>query len=101
MQALERLQPGIAEIEIGKQTPHPDPRPRHDGIFDLAEPAEEPCGEPPWDPVGQQEVDVLLLNDPREFRPQAHGAAGEASAWYRRSPLRPILRDGRFAASSG
>ena len=33
----------------------------HQGLLDLAEPADEPSREPPRNAVGQQEVDVLLL----------------------------------------
>ena len=110
MQAPEGLQPRIAEIEIGKQPPQPDRRPRHDGILDLAEPAEEPCGEPPRNSVGQQKVDVLLLDDPPEFRPQAHSVTvlsstekplhdeSRLSPRAKRGPLRnakgPSLRSG-------
>ena len=65
MQAREGLLPGVAEVEIGEQAPHRDRRPRHDRVLDLAEPAHPARREAPRDPVGQQEVDVLLVEDLR------------------------------------
>ena len=51
----------LAQVEIGEQAPDADRQVAHQRLLDLAEPAHEPGQQPARDAVGQQEVEVLLL----------------------------------------
>src|ERR1700722_1486440 len=63
MQAAEATFARIAQIEVGKQAPDTDRQITDQWMFELAEPAEEAGCQTPWDTIGQQEIDVLLLGD--------------------------------------
>ena len=49
------------QVEIGEQAPDADRQIAHQRLLDLAEPAHELRGQPARNAVGEQEVDVLLL----------------------------------------
>src|SRR4029077_1401375 len=49
----------LAQVEVGKQLPHPDGRIPHQRLLEPADPADQLGGEAAWDPVGEEEVDIL------------------------------------------
>ena len=64
---------GLAEIEIGEQPPSRDRKVANERLLDLAEPADELRRQPPRNAVGQEEINVFLLEDPKDLRPHRHG----------------------------
>jgi hypothetical protein len=58
---------GLAEIEPGEQPPQPDGRVADERLLDLAEPADEQRREPARNAVGQQEIEVLLREQPQHL----------------------------------
>ena len=63
----------LPQIEVGKQPPHPDREVAHQRLFDAAEPADEPRSESARDAVGQEEIDVLLLEQAQQLGADRHG----------------------------
>ena len=63
VQAFEFGLLGLRQIEIGKQPPAGDRQIPHQRVLDLAEPAHESGDGRPGNPVGQQEVNILLLGE--------------------------------------
>ncbi len=78
VQALEALLLRIPKVEIGKQAPDRDRRASDQRTLDPAEPAEEARREPARNAIGQQEVDVFVLQDLREFGTKRHLRTKEA-----------------------
>jgi len=50
---------GVTQVQAGEQAPHADREATHQRLLDLAEPAHELSGEPPGNPVGDQEIEIL------------------------------------------
>ena len=63
----------LAQIQVREEAPHPDRQVAHHRLLDPAEPAHELGGQPARDPVGEQEIDVLLLDQPQDLRSKRHG----------------------------
>ncbi len=63
VKALELGLFGLGQIEIREQPPTGDRKIPHDRVLDLAEPAHESGDGRPGNPVGQQEVNILLLGE--------------------------------------
>ncbi len=63
---------GLAEVEIGEQPPAGDRQIPYQRVFDSAEPAHEARQRRPRDPVGQQEVEVLLLGQTGDQASNCH-----------------------------
>jgi hypothetical protein len=61
VQALEALLPGLAQVQLGEQPPHADGQARQQRAADLAEPAHRMGHRQARNPVGQQEVQIFLL----------------------------------------
>src|SRR5208282_20635 len=51
----------LPKVEVGKQPPQADRKVAYQRLFDTAEPADELGGEPARDAVGEQEIDIFLL----------------------------------------
>jgi hypothetical protein len=66
MQALEAGFLGLRQVEIGEHPPTGNRQIPDQGLLDLAEPADEPGYRRPRNPVGQQEIKVLLLGQARD-----------------------------------
>ena len=66
------------EVEIGEEAPDPDREIAHQRLLDLAEPADELRQQPPRDAVGQQEIEVLLLENRRDPGSDCHGPVSPA-----------------------
>ena len=64
----------LAQVEVGEHPPEADREVAHQRLLDLAEPADERRGQPPGDAVGQQEIEVLLLEHAQHLGSQRHGA---------------------------
>ena len=69
----------LAQVEVGKQLPHPDGHVPHQRLLDPAEPADQLGGEPARDPVGEEEVDVLLLQEAQQLRADRHGTVNSGA----------------------
>jgi len=59
---------------LEKEAPQADGDVPHQGLLDLAEPAHELREQPAGNPVGEQEIEVLLLEQVQNPGPQRHGA---------------------------
>ena len=66
--------PRVPQVEVGEEAPQADGDVPHQGLLDLAEPAHEPREQPAGNPVGEQEIEVLLLEQIQNPGPQRHGA---------------------------
>src|SRR5579864_234534 len=64
---------GFAEIEIAEQPPQADREVAHQGLLDLAEPADELGRQPPRNAVGEEEIDILLRQQAPDLRADRHG----------------------------
>ena len=53
--------PRVPQIEVGEEAPQPDGDVPHQGLLDLAEPPHELREQPARNPIGQQEIEILLL----------------------------------------
>ena len=60
----------VAQVDVAEQAPNPDRQLPHQRLLDPTKPAHEPRGEPARQPIGQQEVQVLLRTDPRQRAPE-------------------------------
>ena len=69
VQAAELGLFGFAQIEVGEQPPERDREVADERLLDLAEPADELGRQPPRNAVGEQEIDVFLLEDPQDLSP--------------------------------
>ena len=69
----------LAQIEIGKQPPQPDGQIAHQRLFDPAEPADELRGQPARNAVGEEKVDVLLLQNMQQLRADRHGTVNSGA----------------------
>ena len=90
----------LAQVEVGEQPPEPDRQVAHERLLDLAEPAHEPGRQPPRNAVGQQEIEVFLLEDLAISDADCHGigkAAADSAAirWIRASRHSPSTRSAR------
>ena len=77
VQAFELGLFGLRQIEVGKQPPAGDREIPHQRVLDLAEPAHEAGQRRPRDPVGQQEIEVLLLGKAGDQASDCH----ESVSW--------------------
>ena len=77
VQAFETHLARFGEIEIGKQPPAGDREIADKGLFDLAEPAHEPCQRRPRNAVGQEKIQVFLLRQDRDEAFDCH----ESVSW--------------------
>ena len=69
---LKRVLFRLAQVQIGEQPPQGDAAAAHPGMFDAAPPAHEARQQPPRNAVGEQKIDVLLLNQPRDQGSRGH-----------------------------
>ncbi len=72
VQAPERGSARVAQVHVREQAPDPDREVSHERLLDPAEPADEPGREPSRDAVGQQEVEIFLLEHRGEARADGH-----------------------------
>ena len=79
VQAIELLFLGLAEIEIGKQPPSGDRKIADKGLFDPAEPADELRRQPARNAVGQQEIDVFVLENLKNLSLDRHAPVKTSS----------------------
>src|ERR1700743_627976 len=63
VQALEMCFLGLAEVEIGEQAPQKDTDRAQPRLLDPAQPTHELRQPASWNAVGQEEVDIFLLDD--------------------------------------
>jgi hypothetical protein len=61
MQAAELALLRVAQVQVGEQAPHRDRQIPHPGLLDAAEPAHQAGELDARDAVGQQKVEVLVL----------------------------------------
>ncbi len=73
VEAREVRFPGVAQIQSAELPPQKQAGGANAGLLQLAEPAHEQRQPAPGNPVGQQEVEILVLDDPGNNRPQLHG----------------------------
>src|SRR6516165_9896996 len=64
----------LAQIQIGEEAPQGDRQVAHQRLLDLAEPAHELRGQPAGDPVGEQEIEVLLRQHTQNLGAERHRA---------------------------
>ena len=63
MHAAKRGLLRIAEVEIGEEAPDTEREAANQRMLDPAEPTHEPGRHSPGDPIGEKEVQVLLLHN--------------------------------------
>ena len=63
----------LAEIEVREQPPDRDRDIADQRLLDAAEPADELSRQPPRNAVGEQEINVLLLENSKDLSPHCHG----------------------------
>ena len=68
----------LPQVEIGKEPPRADRQIAHQRLLDAAEPADELRDQPARNAVGEQEIDVLLLQDAQKLGADRHGAVNSA-----------------------
>src|SRR5450631_1159585 len=71
-QAIELLKLRIAQVKIRELTPQRDTGSAQPPIFNAAQPPREQREPTPRNPVGQQEIHVLLLDDSVDQRAPSH-----------------------------
>jgi hypothetical protein len=64
----------FAQVEVGKESPQPDRDVTDPGLLDLAEAAHDAREQPTGDAVGEQEVEILLLQQTQHLRAERHRA---------------------------
>jgi len=72
VEAIELLLLGLAEIEMGEQPPSGYRKIADKGLFDSAEPADELRRQPARNTVGQQEIDVFVLENLKNLSLDRH-----------------------------
>jgi glycosyltransferase involved in cell wall biosynthesis len=75
VQAAKLRARGIAQIRCGEPAIQPERRVAHQRLFDRTDPAHRVRQQPARDAVGQQEVEILLLEETEERGAECHGAA--------------------------
>src|SRR5262249_4281227 len=89
---------GLAQVEVGEKTPDADGQVAHQRLLDAAEPPHEPGRQAPRNAVGQQEVEVLLLQDVEDGGADRHAAVKSMEyTAIRWDSARPPLRSTRPA----
>jgi hypothetical protein len=73
MQAGELRFLCLLQAQVGEAAPDPDRQRAHQRLLDLAEPAHEAGEQLPRNAVGQQEIDVFLLQDAQHRGAHRHG----------------------------
>jgi len=74
VQARELLFLRVAEVDVGEEAPGRDRDVAHHGLLDVREPAHEPGRETLGNPVGQEEVQILLLRQTVDDGAHCHGS---------------------------
>jgi hypothetical protein len=64
----------FAQVKVGEEPPQPDRGVADPGLLDLAEPPHKPREQPAGDPVGEQEVEIFLLQQAQNLRAKRHRA---------------------------
>src|SRR5262249_46055199 len=64
----------LAQVQVGEEAPQGDRQVAHQRLFDPAEPAHELRGQPAGNPVGEQEIEVLLLQQTQNPGAKRHRA---------------------------
>src|SRR5208282_2223032 len=68
----------LPQVEVGKQPPETDRNIANDRLFDAAEPADELRGKPARDAVGEQKIDIFLLQQAQELGADRHGVVNSS-----------------------
>ena len=66
VQALELACPRFTQIELREDAPYGDAEIAYQRLLEPAQPAGEQRQPAPWEAIGQQEIQVLLLRQPRD-----------------------------------
>jgi glycosyltransferase involved in cell wall biosynthesis len=75
VQAAEARLPGVRQVYVGEKTKERERRIAYDWLFDRAQAAHQAREQFARDAVGQQEIEIVLLQGGEERGSQCHGAA--------------------------
>jgi hypothetical protein len=68
---------GFSQIKIGKKLPSSNRCVSHPRQFNLAKPAHKPCQRLPWQAIGQQKIQILLIEQLMQAASNTHALSSK------------------------